>query len=99
MADGHVVLAGMAAGEPRVTEFDCSEVETARLVTDRARRLRDRPTLAIGLRGRGRLLIAELSGIGITAEIFERLTSSIEPPLPVGCRNLIVMPRRVRIRG
>jgi hypothetical protein len=71
----HALLEGTAAHVPRQTEFDASELEAVELLDSPRARLNSRPTVAISLRGRGRLLIAELFGIGVVCEIVSQLGS------------------------
>jgi hypothetical protein len=84
LGDGHATLTGASAHDPRQFEFDAAEVEAFELVAVPALRLNGRPTLAITLRGRGRLWIAEAFGFGIVADVADYLRhwrpSDEQPP-------------------
>ncbi len=70
----HAILSGMSGSEQRVTEFEACEVELLRKAAP-AMRLHEQPTLVVDLRDRGQVLIAQLVGIGVLAEVAEVLTS------------------------
>jgi hypothetical protein len=70
---GHVILTGNSPGEPRLREFNRSDVEAAEVVRRPEGRLRGRPTLALALRDGSFLRVSELIGFGIVGEIAEAL--------------------------
>lgn len=70
----HAVLAGASGGEPRVTEFEASEVVQVTMAPP-SRRLHMQPTLVVDLRGRGEVLIAQIVGFGGLAEVADILRS------------------------
>jgi len=76
--DGRAVLAGMAGGAYRATGFAASDLEAIELVSSPSSRLNGRPTLAVALKDRGRILIAELIGFGTAAEVVAALMSWYE---------------------
>jgi hypothetical protein len=73
LRSGHAALEGATGGSPRQFDFDASEVEAVELVAESSARLHGRPTLAIALRNRGRVLVAEVVGFGVAAEIVDYL--------------------------
>ena len=73
LGDGHATLTGASGHEPRQFDFDAADVEAFELVAVPALRLNGRPTLAITLRGGGRLWIAEAFGFGLVADVVDYL--------------------------
>ena len=73
----HAILAGMSGCEQRVTEFEACEVELVSKASP-VTRLHELPTLVVELRDRGQVLIAQLVGFAVLAEVADVLASWLD---------------------